>query len=45
MAWKNVKETFIELNNNGYFIAKKEGEKIVIYHKYREQQVIKKCLD
>ena len=41
MAWKNVKETFIELNNNGYFIAKKENEKIVIYHKYREQQVIK----
>ncbi len=41
MAWKNVKETFIELNTNGYFIAKKENEKIVIYHKYREQQVIK----
>ena len=23
MAWKNVRETFIELNNNGYFTAKK----------------------
>jgi len=41
MAWKNVKETFIELNKDGYFIAKKENNKIVIYHKYREQQVIK----
>lgn len=41
MAWKNVKETFIELNHNGYFVAKKEDGKIIIYHKYREQQVIK----
>ncbi len=41
MAWKNIKETFIELNKNDYFEAKKEGNKIVIYHKYREQQVLK----
>jgi adenine-specific DNA-methyltransferase len=41
MAWKNVKDTFVELNHNGYFVAKKENEKIIIYHKYREQQVIK----
>ena len=41
MAWKNVKETFIELNNNGNFVAREEGGKIVIYHKYREQEVIK----
>jgi len=41
MAWKNVKETFIELNKNNYFKAKKEGDKIIIYHKYREQQVLK----
>ena len=41
MAWKNIQETFIELNNNDYFEAKKEGNKIIIYHKYREQQVLK----
>ncbi|MCF7894434.1 MAG: site-specific DNA-methyltransferase [Candidatus Omnitrophica bacterium] len=41
MAWKNIKETFIELNKNGYFKAEKEKGKIVIYHKYREQQVLK----
>jgi len=41
MAWKNVKDTFIDLNKNGYFSAKKEGEKVRLYHKYREQQVFK----
>lgn len=41
MAWKNIQQTFVELNKNGYFEAKKEGSKIVIYHKYREQQVLK----
>jgi len=41
MAWKNIQETFIELNKNDYFEAKKEGSKIIIYHKYREQQVLK----
>ncbi len=41
MAWKNVKETFIELNKNNYFIAKKEDNRIRIYHKYKEQQVFK----
>ena len=41
MAWKNIQETFIELNKNNYFEAQKEGSKIVIYHKYREQQVLK----
>lgn len=41
MAWKNIQETFIDLNKNNYFEAKKEGNKIVIYHKYREQQVLK----
>ncbi|MDI6751394.1 MAG: site-specific DNA-methyltransferase [bacterium] len=41
MAWKNIQETFIELNKNSYFEAKKEGNKVVIYHKYREQQVLK----
>ncbi len=41
MAWKNIQETFIELNKNDYFKAEKEGSKIIIYHKYREQQVLK----
>ncbi len=41
MAWKNVKETFDQLNTDGYFSAIKEGAKIRIYHKYREQQVLK----
>ena len=41
MAWKNVKETFDELNFDGYFIAQQEGDKIRIYHKLREQQVLK----
>lgn len=41
MAWKNIKESFIELNKEGYFIAKKEDGKIRIYHKLREQQVYK----
>lgn len=41
MAWKNIQETFIELNKNDYFEAKKEGSKIIIYHKYREKQVLK----
>jgi len=41
MAWKNVKETFDQLNNKDYFIAMKENDKIRIYHKYREQQVLK----
>jgi len=41
MAWKNIRETFDQLNDGDYFTAKKEGEKIRIYHKYREQQVLK----
>jgi len=41
MAWKNVKETFDQLNFANYFSAKIEGDKIRIYHKYYEQQVLK----
>jgi adenine-specific DNA-methyltransferase len=41
MAWKNIKDSFLKLNKNNYFIAKKENGKIRIYHKYREQQVLK----
>lgn len=40
-AWKNIKETFNELNKEKYFRAEKEGDKIVLYHKYYEQQVFK----
>lgn len=40
-SWKNIKESFIELNKGGYFKAVKEGDTIKIYHKYREQQVFK----
>lgn len=41
MAWKNVRETFDNLNDGDYFVAQKEDGKIRIYHKYREQQVLK----
>lgn len=41
MAWKNIKQSFDELNHDDYFIAKEENNKIVIYHKLREQQVYK----
>ena len=41
MAWKNVRETFDDLNDGDYFVARKEDGKIRIYHKYREQQVLK----
>ena len=40
-TWKNIPSSFEELNVDGYFKAKKENGKIVIYHKYREQQVFK----
>ena len=40
-SWKNVRETFDELNHEGYFRAIKEGDKVVLEHKYREQQVLK----
>jgi len=33
MAWKNVRETFDQLNDEDYFIAKKEEDKIRIYHR------------
>lgn len=41
MTWKNVRETFDDLNDGDYFVARKEDDKIRIYHKYREQQVLK----
>lgn len=40
-SWKNIRITFDELNKNGYFKAEKEGDKVVVYHQYRENQVLK----
>jgi len=40
-AWKNIKESFNELNKDGYFKAEMENGKVVLYHKYYEQQVLK----
>lgn len=41
-SWKNIKESFDDLNKKSeYFIAKKLGDKVVILHKYYEQQVLK----
>jgi len=40
-AWKNIQKSFIELNVGDYFKAEKEDDKIILYHKYYEQQVLK----
>lgn len=40
-TWKNIPSSFEELNVDGYFKAEKEDGKVVVYHKYREQQVFK----
>ncbi len=40
-TWKTTKETFIKLATAGQIVAKKEGGKIVLYEKLREDQVIK----
>ncbi|EFH2628674.1 TPA: site-specific DNA-methyltransferase, partial [Escherichia coli] len=40
-SWKNIKESFVELNKDNYFKAVNENGEIKIYHKYREQQVFK----
>ena len=41
-SWKNVKDTFDELNKKkGYFIATKDNGKIILQHKYYEQEVLK----
>lgn len=41
-SWKNVKTTFNELNKRkGYFIAVKEDGKVILQHKYYEQEVLK----
>jgi adenine-specific DNA-methyltransferase len=40
-AWKNIKDSFDELNKNNYFKAELIDEKVVLTHKYYEQQVFK----
>lgn len=41
-SWKNIRKTFDELNKDGYFRAiKDDNGKVVLQHKYREQQVLK----
>lgn len=40
-TWKNIRATFDELNKDGYFKAVRENGKISIYHKYRENEVLK----
>ena len=40
-SWKNIKTTFDELNKNGNFRAIIENGKVVLQHKYREQEVLK----
>jgi adenine-specific DNA-methyltransferase len=40
-SWKNIKETFDELNRDNYFKAEITGDKVTLYHRYYEQQVLK----
>ena len=40
-AWKNIKKSFDELNKDNYFKAEIENDKVILYHKYYEQQVFK----
>ena len=40
-TWINLPETFDEKNKLGWFVAKKENNRIVIYRKLYEQQVYK----
>ena len=40
-TWKNIKSTFDEMNRDGYFKAVREKNRIAIYHRYYENQVLK----
>ncbi len=40
-TWKTTKETFAKLAKEGDIVAKKEGDRIILYEKLREDQVIK----
>lgn len=40
-SWKTKKDTFQERNKNGFFVAQVFNGELQIFHKYREQQVLK----
>ena len=40
MTWVTKPDTFLKRFKNGEVVIKREGEKIVIYRKFREQQII-----
>ena len=40
-SWKNIKSSFDELNDGNYFKAETENGDIIIFHKYRERQILK----
>ena len=40
-TWKRIPQTFKNQNKNGYFVAEENDGNIQIFHKYREQEVIK----
>lgn len=40
-SWKNIKTTFDELNDSKSFKAEIVDGKVILYHKYYEQQVLK----
>lgn len=40
-AWKNISESFTNLNHDGYFQAELHDGTVTISHKYREKQVLK----
>ena len=40
-SWKNIKSSFDKLNKDNYFKAENIEGKIVLFHKYYEQQVFK----
>jgi len=40
-TWKIKQDSFEERLKKGDYVAKKDGKKIIIYNKYREQQVFK----
>ena len=41
MSWKIIRESFIQLNKDNYFLAKYDKGEIKLYYKYREKEVFK----
>jgi adenine-specific DNA-methyltransferase len=40
-SWKNIKSSFDALNKDDYFLARKDNGKIILHHKFYEQEVFK----